>query len=64
MTTSDRIDEQSFCYDPDFPPSVAEGLPLVSAAPEKPASSAPVRRAMRACGNAAASVARRARSSS
>jgi hypothetical protein len=62
MTTSDRIEEQSFCYDPDFPPDVAEGLPLVIARPE--ARAAPVRRALRACGSAAAAVARRGRSSS
>jgi hypothetical protein len=48
MTTSDRIEEQSFCYDPDFPPDVAEGMPLVSA-PVKPAAEPPaVRRALRA----------------
>jgi hypothetical protein len=46
MTTSDRIEEQSFCYDPDFPPDVAEGMPLV---PVKPAAEPPaVRRALRA----------------
>jgi hypothetical protein len=65
MTTSDRIEQQSFCYDPDFPPDIAEGLPLVSAAPsDKPAADAPMRRALRACGNAASAVARRGRSSS
>jgi hypothetical protein len=48
MTTSDRIEEQSFCYDPDFPPDVAEGMPLVSV-PVKPAAEPPVvRRALRA----------------
>jgi hypothetical protein len=58
MTTSERIEEQSFCYDPDFPPDVAEGLPL---APAKPADrpSAPVRRALRACGNAATALTKR-----
>jgi hypothetical protein len=65
MSTHDRIEEQSFCYDPDFPPDVAEGLPLASAAvAAKPAGAAPVRRALRACGSAAAAVARRRRSSS
>jgi hypothetical protein len=64
MTTGDRIEEQSFCYDPDFPPDVAEGLPLTRAVASKPSrthAAAPVRRALRACGNAAASLARRGR---
>jgi hypothetical protein len=56
MTTSDRIEQQSFCYDPDFPPDVAEGLPLVSAAsPAKeagPPHGKPLRRALKACGAA------------
>jgi hypothetical protein len=58
MTTSDRIEEQSFCYDPDFPPDVAAGLPLASAAPKPVAGqgSAKVRRALRA----AAAIGRRA----
>jgi hypothetical protein len=48
MTTSDRIEEQSFCYDPDFPPDVAEGKPLASVV-AKPAAEAPrMRRALRA----------------
>jgi hypothetical protein len=48
MTTGDRIEELSFCYDPDFPPDVAEGEPLVSAA-AKPAAEPPVRRMLHAC---------------
>jgi hypothetical protein len=63
MTTSDRIEEQSFCYDPDFPPDVAEGLPLSAAAKPDDHPHAPVRRALKACGNAAAAVARRSHSS-
>jgi hypothetical protein len=65
MTTNERIEEQSFCYDPDFPPDVAAGLPLASAA-AKPAErpSASVRRALRACGNAATTLARRRSSDS
>lgn len=31
MTLSERIESQSFAYDPDFPPDVAAGLPLTSA---------------------------------
>jgi len=56
MTTSDRIEEQSFCYDPDFPPDVAEGLPLASAAaPAKEPGrqhAQPLRRALKVCGAA------------
>jgi hypothetical protein len=56
MTTGDRIEEQSFCYDPDFPPDVAEGLPLSSAAActKEPgrAHAKPLRRALQACGAA------------
>jgi hypothetical protein len=60
MSTHDRIEEQSFCYDPDFPPDVAEGKPLASAA--KPAAHpARLRKALRACGSAAASLTKRDR---
>ena len=66
MTTNERLEEQSFCYDPDFPPDVAEGLPLSAAmaahADARAASHAPVRRALRACGSAAAALAKRGRS--
>jgi predicted ATP-grasp superfamily ATP-dependent carboligase len=48
MTTGDRIEEQSFCYDPDFPPDVAEGKPLASIA-AKPHSDPAVRRMLRKC---------------
>ena len=49
MTTSERIELQSFCYDPDFPPDVAEGLPLASAVEKKPAEprSVPPRRSLK-----------------
>jgi hypothetical protein len=59
MTTGERIEEQSFCYDPDFPPEVPEGLPLTSVKPDAPPAD-PVRRALRAC---AAAVSRRNHSS-
>jgi hypothetical protein len=56
MTTGDRIEEQSFCYDPDFPPDVAAGLPLSSAAAgaKDPGRThaRPLRRALQACGAA------------
>jgi hypothetical protein len=63
MTTGDRIEEHSFCYDPDFPPDVAEGLPLTSATAAKPGAQPATtrfRRALRACATA---LARRSRSS-
>jgi hypothetical protein len=58
MSTSDQIEQHSFCYDPDFPPDVAEGLPLVAVAKtrDRPARS---RRALRA---AATALAKRRRS--
>jgi hypothetical protein len=49
MTTTERLEKHSFCYDPDFPPDVAEGLPLVSAVAKPPAEPPPVRRVLRAC---------------
>ena len=58
MTLGERIEEQSFCYDPDFPPEVPEGLPL-TAAKQEPETEAAVRRALRACGDAAAAVRKR-----
>jgi hypothetical protein len=61
VTLGERIEEQSFCYDPDFPPEVPEGQPL-TAAKAAPHHDATLRRAMRACGNAAAAVKKRARS--
>jgi hypothetical protein len=63
MTTTERIEEQSFCYDPDFPPDVAEGLPLSSVKESSPQEDGATRRALRACGEAAAALARRGRSS-
>jgi hypothetical protein len=49
MTTTERLEEQSFCYDPDFPPDVAEGMPLASAVVKPDAEPPAVRRALRAC---------------
>jgi hypothetical protein len=49
MSTIERIEEQSFCYDPDFPPDVAEGMPLVSPAAKPNVEPPRVRRALRAC---------------
>jgi hypothetical protein len=62
VTLGERIEEQSFCYDPDFPPEVPEGLPLTAARQEPVHEEDRVRRALRACGDAAAAVKRRARS--
>jgi hypothetical protein len=49
MSTGDRIEELSFCYDPDFPPDVAEGQPLVAAVVKPDVKAPPVRRAIAAC---------------
>jgi hypothetical protein len=49
MTTGERIEEHSFCYDPDFPPDVAEGKLLTSAASKAHAHPAPVKRVLRKC---------------
>jgi hypothetical protein len=49
MSTAERIEEQSFCYDPDFPPDVAEGMPLTSAVLKPDEEPPAVRRALRAC---------------
>jgi hypothetical protein len=62
VTLGQRIEEQSFCYDPDFPPEVPEGLPLTAAKAEAQPEDDALHRALRACGHAAAAVKRRARS--
>jgi hypothetical protein len=49
MSTTERLEEQSFCYDPDFPPDVAEGMPLTSAVAKQEAEPPAVRRALKAC---------------
>lgn len=62
MTTNERLEEHSFCYDPDFPPDIAEGLPLTAAVAENDEPGVPsdarVARALRA----AAALAKRTRS--
>src|SRR3954453_15969354 len=59
MTTTERLEEQSFCYDPDFPPDVAEGMPLARAvAAKQHAEPRAVRRALKPC----AALVRRGRS--
>jgi hypothetical protein len=45
MTVSERIETQSFAYDPEFPPDVAAGLPLTTACRPRPAK--PLKRALR-----------------
>ena len=47
MTVSERIESQSFAYDQQFPPDVAEGLPLSSACHRRQAQ--PLKRALRSC---------------
>ena len=60
VTLGERIEEQSFCYDPDFPPEVPEGMPLDAVRPHPQSGDAVLRRALRACGHAAAAVKKRA----
>jgi hypothetical protein len=51
MTVSERIESQSFAYDAQFPPDVAEGLPL-RAPVQRPAAHAEqirVKRALMVC---------------
>jgi hypothetical protein len=52
MTVSERIETQSFAYDPEFPPDIAAGLPLSVACRHRPAS--PLKRALRNCKRAVA----------
>ena len=48
MTVSERIQSQSFAYDPQFPPDVAAGLPLTAC--ERPHAQPPaLKRALRTC---------------
>ena len=49
MTVNERIESQSFAYDPEFPPDVAAGLPLSSACRQRAAQRAPLKRALRTC---------------
>ena len=47
MTVSERIETQSFAYDEQFPPDVAEGLPLSTVARRRRTGQpAPVKRAL------------------
>ena len=56
MTVSERIQQQSFAYDEEFPPDVAEGLLLKTACRKAPEHAAPLKRAYRSCTHAARSV--------
>jgi hypothetical protein len=49
MTVNERIETQSFAYDEQFPPDVAEGLPLSSACHRRETQHAPLKRALRSC---------------
>ena len=49
MTVSERLESQSFAYDPQFPPDVAPGLPLIAARRPCTTHAAPVKRALRTC---------------
>jgi hypothetical protein len=49
MTVNERIETQSFAYDEQFPPDVAEGLPLTVAARRRPQEQPAYMRALRVC---------------
>jgi hypothetical protein len=49
MTVNERIETQSFAYDAQFPPDVAEGLPLTVAARRRQPQQAAYKRALRVC---------------
>jgi len=49
VTTTERIERNSFAYDAEFPPDVAEGLPLRSACRKRPERTSPLKRAMQGC---------------
>jgi hypothetical protein len=49
MTVNERIETQSFAYDAQFPPDVAEGLPLNVARRREQQQASPYRRALRVC---------------
>jgi hypothetical protein len=49
MTVSEHIEQNSFCYDPQFPPDVAEGLPLISARRTRRPEAPPMKRALQSC---------------
>ena len=59
MTVPERIESQSFCYDAQFPPDVAEGLPLSAARPRRPVQPTPFKRVIRSCARAAGAVTRK-----
>jgi hypothetical protein len=49
MTVNERIETQSFAYDAQFPPDVAEGLPLATARRREQQRQASYKRALRVC---------------
>jgi hypothetical protein len=59
MTVSDRIEQQGFAYDTQFPPDVAEGLPLTAICKRR--QRAPFKRALRSCARMASVVSRKQR---
>ena len=46
---NERLQESSFAYDSEFPPDVAEGLPLRSACRKRPERPSPLKRAVQGC---------------
>ena len=49
VTISEHIERNSFAYDAQFPPDVAEGQPLRSACRKRPGRTSPVKRALHGC---------------
>jgi hypothetical protein len=50
MTVTEHIEQNSFAYCDEFPPSLAEGLPLSAALHMRPVPQAPpMKRALRSC---------------
>ena len=61
MTVAEHIEIISFAYDTEFPPDVAEGLPLIAARQRRRTQAPPVKRAVRSCVRMAHVVAPRKR---
>ena len=59
MTVSEHIEQNSFAYDAQFPPDVAEGLPLSAARRTRRPEAPPVKRALQSCARMAHVVARK-----
>jgi hypothetical protein len=59
VTVGEHIERNSFAYDADFPPDVAEGEPLRSVCRKRPVRPSAVRRALHGCARLVAAHGRR-----